>query len=58
MFLDRITNHQTIYNLYMGRNEFPLSYNLCNIFDYESIFLNKNNIFIIIVIIIDFMEFI
>lgn len=44
MFLDRITNHQTIYNLYMGRNEFPLSYNLCNIFDYESIFLNKNNI--------------
>ena len=44
LFLDRIKNHQTIYNLYMGRNEFPLSYKLCNIFNYDSVFLNKNNI--------------
>lgn len=45
LFLDRIKNHKTIYNLYMGRNEFPLSYKLRNIFNYESIFLNKDNIY-------------
>lgn len=44
LFLDRIKNHQTVYNLYMGKNEFPLSYKLCNVFNYDSIFLNKNNI--------------
>lgn len=44
LFLDRIKNHQTVYNLYMGKNEFPLSYKFCNVFNYDSIFLNKNNI--------------
>ena len=44
LFIDRIKRHETIFNLYMGRNEFILSYKLCQIFDYESLFLDKNNI--------------
>lgn len=44
MFIDRISKHETIFDLYMGRNEFPLSYNLCSIFDYESIILKKENL--------------
>lgn len=44
LFINRIKNHETIFYLYMGRNEFPLSFNLCKIFDYESIILNLDNI--------------
>jgi CRISPR-associated protein Cas5h len=44
LFINRIKNHETIFSLYMGRNEFPLSFKLCNIFDYESKVLNSNNI--------------
>ena len=44
LFIDRIKRHETIFNLYMGRNEFILSYKLCQIFDYESLCLDKNNI--------------
>lgn len=44
VFIDRIMNNETIFSLYMGRNEFPLSYRVCNIFDYESKKLNENNV--------------
>lgn len=44
IFMDKIKNHETIFNLYMGRNEFVLSYKLCNIFKYESVNLKKDNI--------------
>lgn len=44
LFINRIKNNETVFSLYMGRNEFPLSFKLCKIFDYESIILDKNNI--------------
>lgn len=43
LFLKRINDHETVYHLYMGRNEFPLSYKVCKIFDYESKILNSQN---------------
>lgn len=44
LFINRIKNHETIFSLYMGRNEFPLSFELCDVFEYESIILNLNNL--------------
>lgn len=44
LFIQRIENHETVFSLYMGRNEFPLSFELCNIFSYESKSLNQMNI--------------
>ena len=32
-FIEKIKNHSTIYNLYMGRNEFPLNYEYLRSFD-------------------------
>ena len=43
LFLKRLENHETIYHLYMGRNEFPLSYEKCNVFDYESKIIDSEN---------------
>lgn len=43
LFIKRISCHETIFSLYMGRNEFPLSFKLCDIFDYEFIKLNNNS---------------
>ncbi|MBE6140121.1 MAG: CRISPR-associated protein Cas5 [Firmicutes bacterium] len=43
LFLKRLENHETIYYLYMGRNEFPLSYEKCNVFDYESKIIDSGN---------------
>lgn len=44
VFINRLKNYESIFNLYMGKNEFFLNYELCNIIKYDSIFLNKNNI--------------
>ena len=43
LFLKRLETHETVYNLYMGRNEFPLSYEKCDVFDYESKIIDCNN---------------
>ena len=43
IFIERVKNHQTIYNLYMGRNEFVLSYEFYNIFDYDVTVITKDN---------------
>lgn len=43
LFLNRTKDHETIYHVYMGRNEFPLSYKLCNVFDYESEIITSEN---------------
>jgi CRISPR-associated protein Cas5h len=44
VFIERIKNKTTIYTLYMGRNEFPLNYELKNIFPYESKIITQENI--------------
>ncbi len=43
LFLDRIKNQQSVYNLYMGKNEFLLNVELKNVFDYESFVVNNSN---------------
>lgn len=43
LFLDRIKNKRSVFNLYMGKNEFLLNYELKNVFDYESKILNNSN---------------
>lgn len=35
-FINRLKNHETIYNLYMGRNEFPITYNFISESSIES----------------------
>lgn len=42
-FIEKIKNHETIYNLYMGRNEFFLNYNFIRCFDPISCNLNQEN---------------
>lgn len=45
VFLSNIENHSTVYNLYMGRNEFPVNYEFKNYLkDPNSIILNNENI--------------
>ncbi|PKL66471.1 MAG: CRISPR-associated protein Cas5 [Methanobacteriales archaeon HGW-Methanobacteriales-1] len=45
VFLNNIKSHSTVYNLYMGRNEFPVNYDFKNYLkDTNSIFLNQKNI--------------
>lgn len=42
-FVEKIKKHETVYNLYMGRNEFPLNYKFKKYFDrYDQTFTNKN----------------
>lgn len=43
IFLDRIKANETIFNLYMGRNEFFLNYKFNNYFSYENFILNEKN---------------
>ena len=43
-FIERIKSHQTVFSPYMGKNEFVLSYELCDIFDYESARVDSKNI--------------
>ncbi len=43
LFLDRIKNKRSVFNLYMGKNEFLLNYEFQNVYDYESIMLNNSN---------------
>lgn len=43
LFFDRISKNETIFNLYMGRNEFPLNFQLVRTFDFESFILNDKN---------------
>ena len=44
IFINRIKNSETIYSLYMGKNEFPLSFDLCKIHERCNILrLNKTN---------------
>lgn len=43
LFVERIKNQETIFNLYMGRNEFPLNYEFVNQFSYDSVILTKEN---------------
>lgn len=44
-FLDNLKNHSTVYNLYMGRNEFPINYELKNYLENPNTYtLNKDNI--------------
>lgn len=44
-FLDNLENHSTVYNLYMGKNEFPVNYELKNYLKNSNIhILNKDNI--------------
>jgi CRISPR-associated protein Cas5h len=44
IFIERLKNNQTIYNIYMGKNEFPISYELLDIFPYNSKIVDNNNI--------------
>ena len=43
LFLDRIKNKRSVFNLYMGKNEFLLNYEFKNVYDYESLILNNSN---------------
>lgn len=44
LFLDRIKNNQSVFNLYMGRNEFLLNYKLVNYYENVAKFtLNNSN---------------
>ncbi|WP_295616560.1 CRISPR-associated protein Cas5 [uncultured Methanobrevibacter sp.] len=43
LFLDRIKNNRSVYNIYMGKNEFLLNYEFKNVYDYEPIILNNYN---------------
>lgn len=43
LFLDRIKNNRSVFNLYMGKNEFLLNYEFMNVYDYESKMLNNSN---------------
>jgi len=44
-FLDNLKNHSTVYNLYMGRNEFPINYEFKNYLKNSNTYiLNKDNI--------------
>lgn len=36
IFIDNLKSHTTVYNLYMGRNEFPLTYEFIRTFENES----------------------
>lgn len=45
VFMERIENHSTIYNLYMGRNEFPLNYEYIRSFErLDKTFNDEDNI--------------
>ena len=43
-FINRLKNHSTVYNLYMGRNEFPVNYEFKGYFkNVDSVSLNSKN---------------
>lgn len=44
IFIECLKDKTTIYSLYMGRNEFPLNYELKNIIPYESQIITTDNI--------------
>ena len=43
LFLKRLKQHETIYNLYMGKNEFLLNYEVKRVFESEKFDLNNGN---------------
>lgn len=43
LFVERIKNNQSVFNLYMGKNEFLMNLDFKNIHNYESFILNNQN---------------
>ena len=43
IFLERIKSQQSVFNLYMGKNEFMLNYNFINVYEYKTFKLDNSN---------------